>query len=87
MSRGQVSFLGKPSATAAYFESVGRPLSGVGGGGGGVDSAAGSVGVADAMLDVIGNAEMAEDGGERGQALLVVMSRNALLKKVGLLWE
>lgn len=91
MSRGQVSYFGTPAFTADYFASMGRPLSdgdstggnGKGSGGGGVGAVA--VGAADAMLDVIGGAEISEDkrkkdGGEEG--VLVVMPRAALLDQV-----
>lgn len=102
MSRGAVSFFGPPSSTAAHFVSVGRPLGGGAAGGltgedddadgvgVGVGEGAAGVGLADAMLDVVGDAEMAADGERnlgRGAAgspssRLVVMPREELLAKV-----
>lgn len=79
VSRGAVSFFGPPASTQAYFASLGRPLWGGGGEVGGRD---GAVGLADAMLDVVGDAEMAADGG-KGSELLVVMPREELVAKVG----
>lgn len=91
MSRGVVSFFGPPSSTAAHFVSVGRPLGGNGGGGLADEDASGGggVGLADAMLDVVGDAEMAVDGerserqdGQMATSQLVVMPREELLAEV-----
>ncbi|CAM9125191.1 unnamed protein product [Ectocarpus sp. 6 AP-2014] len=80
VSRGSVSFFGPPASTQAYFASLGRPLWG---GGGEVGARDGAVGLADAMLDVVGDAEIAEDGGKGGGGgLLVVMPREELVAKV-----
>lgn len=87
MSRGQVAFFGPPAAAPGYFASVGRPLDG-----GGERGVVGGVEDADAMLDIVGDAEIAEDGdgasggraeGERGGGLLVLMDRDAVLEEVG----
>lgn len=86
LSRGRVAFFGAPSAVADHFASVGCPL-GVEGGGlvaGGVGLGLGlGLGHADAMLDVVAEAESAEEdvdgGSERGP---VIMSRDVLVEKV-----
>ncbi|CAN0077098.1 unnamed protein product [Hapterophycus canaliculatus] len=96
VSRGAVSFFGAPSSTGLYFASMGRPLgSGSGseeegdaaaGGGCGCGGGGGGVGTADAMLDIIGNSEMAVDGEKGGDdcatPALVVMPREELVAKV-----
>lgn len=100
MSRGEVAFFGPPSSTAAHFISIGRPLGGAGADAdadagladedSGVGEGAAGVGLADAMLDVVGDAEMAvdgnreeaQDGGLPSSSQLVVMPREELLAEV-----
>lgn len=88
LSRGRVAFFGAPSAVAEHFASAGCPLGGEGGGlvAGGVGLGLGlgsGLGHADAMLDVVAEAESAEgdmDGGSEAGA--VIMSRDVLVEKV-----
>lgn len=100
LSRGRVAFLGAPSEAAPYFESVGRPFpnasfnayssASAAANAGDVGAALGEISPADAMLDAVGDAEIAQNlreknhngigGGGRGG--LIVMSPRVLLEKV-----
>lgn len=87
VSRGAVSYFGAPSSTGLYFASMGRPLGSEEEGGAVAGSGVGGVGTADAMLDIIGDAEIVadrvQDEVDRATSELVVMPREELLAKVG----
>ncbi|CAN0134673.1 unnamed protein product, partial [Ectocarpus sp. 4 AP-2014] len=96
LSRGAVAFCGAPSDAEAHFATIGRPFSrpgagatsGASGGAGGAGGAvAGGINPADAILDVIGEAEDRVDregvgGGVESGVGLVVMPRQQLVEQV-----
>lgn len=87
LSRGAVAFAGPPEKAASYFASIGRPLSVPPGKtprpgeakGHEVISEGSEVSPADAMLDVIGEAEALAD--QQGEGLVVV-PEEVLLEQV-----
>lgn len=96
LSRGSVAFSGPPGEAEAYFASIGRPFllkplilsKALSSGEGSGDTIPGVLAAdpADAMLDVIGDAEAAVDGGVgvagEEESSLVIMSRGVLVEQV-----
>lgn len=76
LSRGNVAFAGRPENAASYFSSINRPLGEAKGHE--IVSEGSAVSPADAMLDVIGEAEALAD--QHGEGL-VVMPEEVLLEQ------